>query len=72
MAKKHQNIPDRGECLSSLGWVFLCPNYLLISIKHLVINLTQRWDSVQVVAVSPEDKVGEYVLQAPILYKNTV
>lgn len=55
-----------------IGVVFLYPKYLLISIKHLVINLTQRWDSVQVGAVSPEDKVGEYLLQAPILYKNTV
>lgn len=52
-------------------WGGFGPKYLLISIKYLVINLTQIWDSVRVVAVSPEEKVGEYLLQAPILYEST-
>lgn len=52
-------------------WGVFGPKCLLISVKYLVINLTQIWDSVRVVAVSPEEKVEEYLLQAPILYESS-
>lgn len=72
MSKKHQNISGRAYAFHHWGGGGVGPKYLLISIKYSVINLTQSWDLLQVVTVSPEDKVGEYLLQAPILYESTV
>lgn len=70
MAKNHKNIP--GGVYAFHHWWGFCPKYLLIRLKYLVINLTQSWDLVQVVTVSAEDKVRQYLLQTPTPYESSV